>query len=67
MVQYPICPKCTNTELSIIDIEIDGQKMKGVQCNSCNELLWVFKDYSDIIQELKDDLESLESRVDDLR
>jgi hypothetical protein len=67
MVQYPICPKCTNTELSIIDIEIDGQKMKGVQCNSCNEFLWVVKDYSDIIQELKDDLESLESRVDDLR
>lgn len=66
MVQYPICPKCTNTELSVIDIEIDGLKMKGVQCNSCEEILWVFQDYSIIIEELKDNLESLESRVGDL-
>lgn len=52
--------------MSVIDIEIDGLKMQGVQCNSCKEILWVFQDYSIIIEELKDNLESLESRVCDL-
>jgi len=66
MVQYPICPKCTNTILSIIDIEIDGQRLKGVQCNNCHEIVWVFQDNSNTIKELNERIDNIESKVTDL-
>lgn len=66
MVQFPNCPRCTNTGLSVIDISIDGQMLKGVQCNHCNEIIWVYQDNSDRLAELKDMIENLESSVDEL-
>ena len=66
MMQYPICSKCGNTGLSIVDIEIDGQRLKGVQCNNCLEIIWVFQDLSCEINELKDKIEDLESTISDL-
>lgn len=66
MVTNLVCPKCTNTCWSIIDIEIDGQILKGVQCNSCNEISWIYKDNSKEIEELIEMIESLERTVDDL-
>lgn len=66
MVQYPNCPKCTNSNLSIIDIEIDRQKLKGIQCNYCNEIIWLFQDNSKEIEELKEKIDDLESSISDL-
>ncbi len=66
MLQYPNCPKCSNIGLSIIDKEVNEQRMKGVQCIHCNELLWIYQDTSTIIEELKDMIENIESRADDL-
>ena len=66
MVIYPNCPKCENSGLSIIDIEINGRKLKGVQCNFCNEIVWVYQDNLKEINDLKEIFDSLESRVEDL-
>ena len=51
---------------SFVDIEIDGQMLKGAQCNACNEILWIYKDNSKELEELKEMIESLESNLDDL-
>lgn len=40
--------------------------MKGVQCNHCNEIIWVYQDNSDKLAELKDMIENLESSVYEL-
>ena len=40
--------------------------LKGVQCNSCNEISWIYKDNSKEIEELIEMIESLERTVDDL-
>lgn len=52
--------------MSIIEIEINSQNLKGVQCNSCKEILWIYQDASKELEALKDQVESLDSRVDDL-
>lgn len=66
MVVYPSCPKCTNTVLSIVDAEIDGMKLKCVQCNNCHEILWLFQDKSNEIKELNDKIEDIESSITDI-
>lgn len=66
MVQIPVCPKCTNAALTIVDIEVQGIELKGIQCNHCNEILWIYQDNSKEIEELKDKIEDLESRIDDI-
>lgn len=66
MVQYPICPKCTNTGLSIIDIEVDSQKLKGVQYNNCGEILWIYQDMKISIEELENRIDDRESNIRDI-
>ena len=66
MVVIPICPKCENTGLSVVDVDVEGHKLKGVQCNSCSEILWLFHDNTEEIKELIERVESLESDVHDL-
>ncbi len=68
MIQYPDCPNCTNSNfgLSIIDVEIQGWKLKGIQCNNCSKYLGFFKDDDKEIEEIKERLNELEDRIDDI-
>lgn len=68
MVQYPDCPYCGNSTsaLSVVDVEIDGYKLKGIQCNNCSKYFGFFQDYSNQIQEITDKLDSLESELNDI-
>ena len=75
MVSYPDCPYCGNSALSIVDVMIDGINLKGIQCNnsSCLKYIGFFKDNTEIInninekiEDLESDLDSAENRIDDL-
>ena len=68
MVNYPDCPHCGNsgTSTSIVDVEIGGVSLKGIQCNNCKEILVCFKDYDAEMSKVKESLENLESRVEGL-
>ena len=68
MDMYPDCPFCTNSSLSIVDVEIAGVKLKGVQCNApdCEKYLGFFKDYDKELEEIKQRLDDAESRIDDV-
>ena len=68
MVQYPGCPFCgnSNSALSIVDVEIDGIVLKGIQCNNCKKYIGFFQDAKSQIDELKEQIESLESDISDL-
>lgn len=68
MVQYPDCPYCGNQALSVVDVEIGGIQMKGIQCNNpeCNKYVGFFKDYDKEIEEIKERLDDAESRIDDV-
>ena len=69
MVQYPGCPYCgnSNTALSVVDVEIDGFQLKGIQCNNpeCHKYLGFFKDYDKELEEIKERLNEIESRISD--
>ena len=67
MTHYPDCPKCenSNTSMSVVDVEIANVKLKGIQCNNCQEIIAYYKDYDHEFDELKEKLEDLESRIDD--
>ena len=67
MIQYPDCPKCTNTTFSIVDVEVDGMKLKGIKCNSCREFLGFFQDTHSAIEKLQEKIDDLESETDDLQ
>ena len=62
------CPFCTNQSFSIVDVEIDGVKLKGVKCNApdCSKIIGFFKNYDNEIEEFKERLSDAESRIDDL-
>lgn len=66
MVQYPDCPYCSNSALSIVDVDINGVALKGILCNSCNKFCGFFQDVKPQIDELKEQIDSLESEVSDL-
>jgi len=68
MIQYPDCPFCdnSNSALSVVDVEIDGVKLKGICCNSCKKYLGFFQDVKPQIEELKEIIENLESNITDL-
>jgi len=68
MVQYPDCPHCGNasTSMSIVDVEIGGVRLKGIQCNCCQKYVAFFKDYEEEIRELKDTTIELEGKISDL-
>lgn len=67
MVQYPDCPFCenSNSALSIVDVEIDGFLLKGIQCNNCKKYIGFFQDVKPQIDELKEQIENLESEISD--
>lgn len=62
MVQYPDCPYCGNQALSVVDVEIDGLQLKGIQCNNpdCKRYVGFFKDYEKEIEEIKERLDDVE-------
>lgn len=70
MVQYPDCPHCGNasTSMSIVDVVFGGVHLKGVQCNNpeCNRYLGFFKDYDGILNELIDAIDEVKSDIDNL-
>ena len=70
MTNYPDCPYCgnSNTALSVVAVEIDGFKLKGIQCNnpSCQRYLGFFQDCSDELFKLKEKINDLEGRIDDI-
>ena len=66
MVLYPDCPKCTNTELSIVDVEVQGMQLKGIKCNSCGEFLGFFQDSLKPFKELKEKVDDVESTMSDI-
>ena len=68
MIHYPDCPFCenANTALSVVDVEIKGIKLKAIQCNSCSKYLGFFQDVRSQIDELKEQIDGLESDMSDL-
>lgn len=68
MMQYPDCPYCGNSSLSVVDVEIDGLTLKGIRCNStdCQKYVGFFKDDSKQIEELYDKIEELEGKISDI-
>lgn len=69
MEQYPNCPYCENSTsaLSIVDVVIDGIKLKGIQCNGCKKYMGFFQDYSKELDEINEKLNDLESDISDLQ
>ncbi|MCH5307879.1 MAG: hypothetical protein J1E37_07310 [Prevotella sp.] len=66
MVCYPTCPFCENTALSVIDVDVNGTLLKGIQCNACKKITGLYKDYSKKLEELLESIDDLESRLSDL-
>ena len=68
MLLYPDCPFCgnSNSAISVVDVEINGIVMKGVQCNNCKKYFGLFKDFSEEIKDLKEKTDELESTIQDL-
>ena len=68
MLQYPDCPHCenANTSISIVDVEIGGIRLKGIQCNDCKSFIAYYKDYDSEFESIKESIEALDSRIGDL-
>jgi len=68
MIYYPDCPFCenSNSALSIVDVEINGISLKAICCNNCKKYFGFFQDVKTQIEELKEEIKSLESEVSDL-
>lgn len=66
MGQYPNCPHCGNasTAMSIVDVEIGGVRLKGIQCNNCKSYIAFYKDYDKQLEEIRDTIEELEGEID---
>jgi len=69
MEQYPDCPYCGNSTstLSIVDVEINGAKLKGIQCNNCKKYIGFFQDNSQELNDIRERIEELESDVSDIQ
>ena len=69
LIHYPDCPKCGNSTsaLSIVDVEIDGYRLKGIKCNNpeCGCYIGFFKDYNEELKSLTDAVEDLTRNIDD--
>ena len=63
---YPNCTFCGNTGLSIFDVDINGVLLKGIRCNACQKFVGFYKDYSEEVNKLSEDIDDLKSRVSDL-
>ena len=66
MVQYPNCPHCGNasTAMSIVDVEIGGICLKGIQCNNCKGYIGFYKNYDDQLEKIRNTIEELEGEID---
>ena len=63
MAYYPNCTFCGNTGLSIVDVDINGVLLKGIQCNACQKFVGFYKDDSSQLKELSENVDDLDSRV----
>ena len=68
MIQYPDCPFCTNLNsgLSIVDVEISGVRLKGIQCNACKRYIGYYQDNNELFTELSEKISDMESSISDL-
>ena len=66
MVHYPNCPFCGNASLSIVDVEVVGTPLKGIQCNACQKFVGFYKDDSEKLNELFEKVENIDSKMSDL-
>lgn len=68
MVHYPNCPYCGNSTsaLSVVDVEIDGYKLKAIQCNGCEKYFGFFQDHTKDIQKINEQLDDISSAIDDI-
>lgn len=66
MVHYPDCPYCGNTSLSIVDVEINGASLKGIQCNNpeCSKYIGFYRDYDTKLDELTSLIDDLEDKME---
>lgn len=68
MVHYPDCPFCgnSNSALSIVEVEIAGIHLKGVQCNNsmCGKFLGFYMDYEEEVKEIKESIEELQNSIE---
>ena len=66
MVHYPDCPNCGNasTAMSVVDVEIGGVNLKGIQCNNCKNYIAFYKDYDCQLKSIVDLIEELEGKID---
>ena len=66
MVRYPNCPHCGNasTAMSVVDVEIGGILLKGIQCNNCNSFIAFYKDYDEQLVKINNTIEELEGEID---
>lgn len=67
MVHYPDCPYCGNatSALSVVDVEIDGYELKGIQCNSCKKYMGFFQNFSKQFLEMNERLDNIENELGD--
>ncbi len=68
MVQYPDCPYCGNQALSVVEVEIDGVLLKGIQCNNpeCKRYVGFFRDYNKVFEHINNSIENIENHISDL-
>lgn len=71
MYVYPKCPNktCQETNLEIVDSELNGLSFKAIICPHCQEVLYMYPNLDSKLkelQELQEKIEDLESKVSDL-
>lgn len=68
MLQYPDCPQCgnANTSMSVVDVEIGGIRLKGIQCNHCKSFIAYYKDYDSEFEFIKESIDELDSRIENI-
>jgi hypothetical protein len=59
-----MCDNSPNA-IGVVDVEVGGFSLKGIQCNNCGHYFGFFQDTLSRIEEIKERLDSLESDVDD--
>lgn len=62
-MKYIKCPKCGNSHstLYIEETEVEGKKLEGVFCPSCEEFIYLYPKF-----DYEDRISDLESKIDDL-
>ena len=50
--------------MSVVDVEIGGVRLKGIQCNNCKSYIAFYKDYDEQLETLSKTIEELDSKID---